>query len=937
MPKDQANNGKRHFKPLRLLISLFNVGLLIALVLQIVLIVWLLPNGNLTLPKSLLDRINSELESKGLALDTSKLEIDLRGYIVADDVKFGFGNTREPAIEAKRVLIGFRPLALLIGEVSLDDIRIIEGNIFCPPVISPTGTREAVIKNLYVRAERQGHWWKLDRFHFKAAGFKISAAGPIPRSVLEDNNGKKKNDKPLDLKSSFEEACRYIVETQELTKGLEDPIILIELEKESRDGAEFRFHYQSRKYTHPSGLVVGPNVTEGIAELGVDKILRAKGPATAEVFTLQYGDVLKTGLTELRVTLGQGLRGVFGMPQHATAFVYDIESMGLNFDGAFLTAQPISDDRIQVYASIKRGNNWLDTKSKIHPKEQSAHIHLTGRWDPKFFLQATPFAEIKELPQVDFSSRPRFQAKVKLGKDWTFEQTWMEIDSGPASYESLKVESLYAQARMVPGKVELDKITIATKDYTVKGQYWQNLKTNDYRFLIRGHVNPMDISFIVDEAWWDELWKRFDLTGGLPQANMDIRGRYGDNANHKWMYGWAQIPACTFSGAAVDSASTYLYQIPTTLNLMQLEINDGTRSTLADLQWRYIIKGKDRVSLAFTAHSTMPLKKVAAMIGPEAEPYESLFTSETPPTVKAAGVIYGEDSPLNGEMFLNIDANFPKQTVFEEITFDRVAFDVFRDSKAVQLNNIDAGIADGILTGTANLNTPEKGEQLLDLDLTIKDAKLLGMFTVIPQLAKVRDGAETDDKEEDKGNKEKSDSKEKSPEEKYAGIIDIDFKGSGQPGETVTFKGSGDIDLRKAHLGELHLFGGLSRLLGNMGIGFGTVDFTKLKAKYSLRNGTIYVPDVAVSGATAQIDANGYYNTQKDFLDFVLTLNPVGAIDTPVVSQVLTVLKPLTNTVEVKLTGTLEDPEWKTSFGLLRIVTGQDKVTDPDAQKGAEN
>lgn len=937
MPKDQANKGKKHFRPLRLLNSLLNVGLFLGLILQGILIVWLLPNGDLTLPKSMLDRINDELATEGLALDTSRLEIDLRGYIAADNVKIGFGNTRAPAIEARRVLVGFRPLALLIGEFSIDEIRIINGKVFCPPVISPTGTREAVIEHLFIRADRQGHWWELDRFFFKAAGFKISASGPLPRSLLASDRKKKKDDQPLNLKSTFEEACRYIVETRELTKTLEEPIILIGLDKESKDGAEFRFHYQSKKYTDPSGLVVGRNVTEGVATLGLDKILRAKGPAIAEVFSLEYKDQLKTGLAELKVTLGDGLGGVFGMPEDAIAFIYDIESMGLKFNGAFITAKPIDEKHIQVYAAIKNGNNWMDSKSKIHLENQSASIHLTGRWQPKFFLQATPFAEMQELPQIDFSGRPRFQAKVKLGKDWSFEDTWIEIDSGPASYESLKVESLYTQASLTPGQLELHKTVIETKDYTVRGQYWQNLKTDDYRFLINGHVNPMDIAFIVDEEWWDELWKQFKFKDDLPKANMDIKGRYGDNANHKWMFGWAEIPACSYSGAEVDSASAYLWQIPTTLNLMQLNIRDGDRSTLVDLQMRYLIKGKDRVSLSFTGHSTMPIEKVSAMIGPEAKPYESIFTSNTPPTTKAAGVIYGEDSPLNGQMFIQVDADFQQQTVFEDITFDRVAFDVFSTPETVYMNNIDAGIAEGTLTGTAQLNYVGESEKSIDLDLAIKDAKLLGMFTVIPQLKAVRDSSEKPDSEQDKKTAKKDAKEEKSPEEKFAGIIDIDFKGSGEPGETVTFKGSGDVDLREAHLGELHLFGGLSRLMGSMGIGFGTVDFNKLKGEYSLRNGTIYVPKVKISGNTAQIDANGYYNLKKDFLNFILTLNPVGAIDTPIVSQVLTVLKPLTNTVEVKLTGTLEDPNWKTSFGLLRIVTGQDKVTDPDEAKGADN
>lgn len=937
MSPHPKNEGGRH--PFRLLLLLLNGFFLLLLALQVTVLVWLLPDGRFTLPPSLIERVQDGLKDRGYTVDIKSLEVDLRGYLSADSVNIGLVDISEPLIEIESILVEINPWALLIGRVSPVDLRVLNARAYCPAVYSPSGTREPVVTDFFINAHREGHYWQLKRLHFRSAGIEVVAAGPLPMRFVR----RQQSDKPKDKKSreaihaTIQEVCRYLMETTEITKQIESPLVLIQLERETSEGVSFRFDCQSDGYHDGKGIKLGTNLLQGLAHLGDDYNLHPTGPAIAQAYSLQYADIASSGFTELHVELGQGLRGMFlSLPKSVTAFAYDFQVQGLKFDGVILGAVPDGKDKLKFNASIKRGDNWFDSNGLLNLINESANINLVGRWDPKFFLKAKPFEEMGSLPDLEFAERPLFDAHLTLGNGWNFEKTEIEIDSSKARYEHLHFERLYAQATLVPGKLHLAHAEISTADYTIRGRYWQDLKTNDYRFLIRGNIQPMEIAFLVDEPWWDDLFGRFEYASGLPYANIDLRGRYKDSGKHKWMFGNALIPKSTYRGIAIDSASAWFYQIPSTLNIMSLDIQQGKQSALADLQFRYVPDGKDRLSLAFAASTDMPIKDVATLIGPEVEEYESIFESTVPPRLCAVGLAYGEDSPQRGEVFFNLNAQFSDSFVFDGITFDHGDMDILSKPKSVDIDNVNAGLAKGTLTGSAKLHTLDTGDRTLSLDLDLKNAQLLQLLTVIPQLKKVRDDSDAEDQAEgamDAGSSEKQDSGQEAitPEQRYAGEVSISFRGQGTIGDLKSYVGQGKADLKNAHLGRLHLFGGLSRLLQGMGIGFGTLDFTKASMAYRFHNSTIYIPAGDISGNTARISANGYYNTHTDFLDFILTLYPLGGIDTPIISTVLSVLNPLTQTIEVELKGPISKPDWQTTFRPLRIITGQQQVKEPSS------
>lgn len=911
-------------RPFRFLLLLVNLALLIGLGLQACLVVWLYPDGRLDLPPSLLKKVQAAARDKGYTLDFKSFDIDLRGYLALENLQIGLTDIDEPVVEVERLLVSFQPFFLLVGHFSPQELRVLDATAYCPAIHSPTGQREPVIEDFSLHAEQNGHLWDLHRLHFRAAGFDVAAAGPLPMRLLNSLRAKPEAKLPPDPQKVLREAADYLLRTAELTEALEAPIILLNLESDNAEGAPVKLYLQSQGYTYaPANLEVGMNSLRAHLHIGYDHILRASEPAIAQAFSLKYGDQAASGLSELRVSLANGTHGVLAMPKSATMFAYDLEYLDLKFDGAILDMQPAGGQSYDFIASVKRSQNWVDANGRIDLQRSAASFNVFGRWSPDFFLKARPFAEMKELPKIHFAERPYFNAKVKLAPGWKFEHTWLELDSGPASYENLKVLNLYTQATLEPGQLHLKHTEIDTHDYTIHGRYWQDLKTDDYRFLLRGTVQPTDISPIIDEDWWPEIFNRFKYADGLPYANIDLRGRYGGGRQYKKMFGYVKVPQCSYNGISVDQVSTYLYQMPSRFNLMDLYIEQGKQATLADLQFNYAPSTGDRVSLAFAAHSSMPLKEVAAIIGQEAADFEDIIATEHPATISGYGISYDEHSSHPDALFLNISGNFPQDAVFQGITFDSLACEVKVEPTQVVVSQLDASLAKGKLQGSAILQKPKDGERRLQLDLDLNGAQLYDVFTVIPELKEIREKSESKDADKTSAQPQMT------PEERFAGVLDINFKGAGTQGDMASFSGGGKAMLEQAHLGRLHLFGGLSRLMQGMGVGFGTVDFTKAAVTYTLGNAIIYVPEGDISGSTARIKTNGYYNTDTGKIDFVMTLYPLGGISMPILSTVLSALNPVTNTIEVELSGSLEEPNWKTTFGLIRVFTGQKKVEDP--------
>jgi hypothetical protein len=107
------------------------------------------------------------------------------------------------------------------------------------------------------------------------------------------------------------------------------------------------------------------------------------------------------------------------------------------------------------------------------------------------------------------------------------------------------------------------------------------------------------------------------------------------------------------------------------------------------------------------------------------------------------------------------------------------------------------------------------------------------------------------------------------------------------------------------------------------------LNFTSLRldsaqASFRIEGNKIVFPQVKLQGPRAAIEARGEYLLDGKALDFNARVFPLQESKIVVADALGILLSPLSNVLELKLTGPLEKPSWAFAFGptnILRTIT----------------
>jgi len=436
------------------------------------------------------------------------------------------------------------------------------------------------------------------------------------------------------------------------------------------------------------------------------------------------------------------------------------------------------------------------------------------------------------------------------------------------------------------------------------------------------------LNAIIKEDWWTRLWSDIQFQDVAPDAAIDMSGQYGGGAKKQKIYGSATLNQVVYRGEEVERAFARIWQTPKTLDLFEFSLQTKEGGANVGLHWEYL-PNRERNFLSFEARTSMPLEQVARFAAPEVLEYAEMFPTQTTPTLDMVGLIYGETTPNAGAVYFKTSAFFPGAFEFEDIRFANGSFECLLTPDRLDVNNGRFSLGEGRATLAAHL--PRAGPELevQSARIGIADAKLWGLYEAIPFLRESR--AKQEQIEARELQTAKGPAPNKPFKEQYAGDVTVWMDARGKPSDLGTFVGNGALSIKNANLGELHLLGGLSKLLANMGIPLGTLKFSNAQSDFTLARSNLFFPDVEITGQTGLINANGNFNIEKETLDFMVTLRPFGNVRAPVLAQIATVFSPVSDLLEVELTGTLHDPEYQVTIQPFSLFTGQRKVANPNA------
>ena len=204
---------------------------------------------------------------------------------------------------------------------------------------------------------------------------------------------------------------------------------------------------------------------------------------------------------------------------------------------------------------------------------------------------------------------------------------------------------------------------------------------------------------------------------------------------------------------------------------------------------------------------------------------------------------------------------------------------------------MEARLGEGTLTGRAKVfgTGPDRR---VNFDYTLKDASLVRAVATLQEYT----ARKTRTPPSPPG---------KFLQEKAAVHLDLSAAAEGRYDDPLSYHGTGRATLQGPGLGEVQLLGLLSELLK-----FTALRFTSAKTTFKIDGAKLTFPDLAIRGANSAIDAHGDFALDRRALDIKAKLFPFQESGNPLKSLVGAVLTPFSNIFEVKLTGTLDKPEW---------------------------
>ncbi|WP_309399367.1 AsmA-like C-terminal region-containing protein [Cerasicoccus maritimus] len=907
-----------------------NTFLVLSFCLFAALIIFVLRDSTTPVPPQVVKLLDEEAAKHGLEVKFDALELDLRGVISARDLEIFTTGNSDPIIEADLLQANLSIVNALLGDFEPSQVTLHNGRFYAPPVISPNGQREELINKLYVDLSRKGQNWKINTFIMEVLEARAQVSGSFftPLPGVEESQP---SDPPPDITGIYIDTCEEMFQLKALFERFEDCILTVEISNE-RNGPLLTSAkaFIDGYYDQETQVKYGAANLELKTSLGADGILRPKGPGHLSLSSLQWKDLVKTGFTEAHLRLSNGVKGISDLPTFAEFYSYNIEAWGMPFDGAFASidmSQIESKGRVKGDVMVKSGRYWMAFKGHFHPKDESGHIKMRARWNPKFILQcsALPTDDIPE--NIEVGGRPYWQASVKLEPGMKPTNSQFAVTLANVRYEDIQLEAAHVEGSITETALDLYSVDLYAKDYQVSGNYYQDFKKGAYHFQAAGTVWPHLLNDIIDEDWWNELWESIQFKDKPPHAAIQMSGKFGVDGSQNRIYGKASLEDAHYQGYDVSQASARIWLTPQTLDLFDFHLKDPAGEAQINLHWQYL-PNNEQEYISFQGQTHVPLVMGASFATEDAVPIAKMFPSKETPRLDLAGLVYCDHSEHPGDIYLKAHALFPSNFEFQDIRFDHGNFVVALTPKEIRIPQSDLGMAGGKAT-LQSIIERQPNDQLYVKSATINltDNTLYKLYEALPFLRVAR--AKQDAM--DKINQAKGGDKQRPFEERYAGLVNLKFHTHGQLPDIDQFIGMGNLSLSKANLGQLHLLGGLSSFLYSIGLHLGTLNFNAASTDFTLAQSNLYIPNGRITGSTGEISANGNFDIENENLDFRLTVHPFGNVQTPIVSQMLSVLSPLANTFEVELKGTLTSPNYNISVAPLAIFTGQDKVEDKNA------
>lgn len=848
-------------------------------------------------PGFLLRSLEQRLEASGLKVNFGRTTFDPTGQVLVENLQLVVPSFGEPVADVRAVYVQLDPWALLGGRFEPSRLRASGINLHIPAMLAESGASETLLSHGDLILIPLETGIAVPQFTAQVAGVNLSARGAIDLSSLPGAVG---DENPLArfLTTHYARICRKLTTASQHLTGLRDGRVQLLLRPSPKLGAIANVSLSGSHYERAGAkpFTLGPFRADTRLPLWHQEPFFARITATLHQLDLPGGIHAEQVRTILRTRINNEKLEI--KPRRADVTIGRLTAAGVT---ANAVSADLNFDRwpdLEVNALARIAAETVHVQGQVNPVAARASVQAAGRFDPALLsvISRRVGRDVRQF--LDFGRAPEFDLHLNTGPGWTSPVIEGEVAARDVYAYRVTFDRIGGHVRVADGRFVATNASAAIGTNFATGSYEHDFATHDFRFLLTGRLHPLDISGWFRD-WWDNFWNRFDFSAAAPGASVDVQGRWRDGARTS-VFVFADGANPVINGTPLDHVTTLIYLRPNYYDAMQVLARRGEGKAEGWFVRRHDPATRELQRMDFDFKSTLDPATAANLVGPEVAAIVEPFVFTSPVEMSATGYI-GTPSDYGPAKHIEVHGQTQGDFTFHRFPLTGLNFTATVNDDDILIEPLSAGFASGVTAGRMRIEGPEDA-RLLGFDLGLKQGNLQQASNILTTYFAQRRGTAA--------------AEPGVYVQKNANVvIDLDVSAEGQLDDPMSFEGSGNAELSGRGLGEIRLLGLLSELLN-----FTSLRFNHLSTNFTVEKNKVVFPEVSVTGSSAAVTARGAYSLDRGELDFNARIYPFQESKFILKTVVGAVLTPLSNVLEVKLTGELAKPKWAFVIGPTNIL-----------------
>jgi hypothetical protein len=868
--------------------------------------------NEMPVPQFLLHGIEAHLAASGVSVRFGRATFDPTGRVLLEKAQFRLDAFAEPVVTADAIYLRLDPWALLARRFEARQVRATGANLFVPAMLSATGRPEKVIEDLDAEFSiaARGDEFSVDYLSCRLGDVCVSASGQVNAGSVA-RNGVGSSSLPLTefLSNNYVGLSKEFLRAEGQLGGFDHAVVSAVLTPSDTRGAivSAELFADGLKLTDP--VAADATRIRGSSRFPLlgGAPLMTSVVATAE--ELSVAGRLKASGARAR------LRGILRID--TLGFVpkeLDFTAASLAWDGSAVQAPIVrlrpSGGHVGAEVQAVVLGRPLRAHADVDTAARAADVSFDASLSPGILEPISARMGVNLRHFADLTEPLDARGVARFGPGWAFKDVTGRVDTRRFTAYHVPFDEARASVYYDGGHLKVTNAVGVSGDDFVLGSYEQDFTTQDFRYLLKGRLRPLNISPWFGGDWWVGVFGGFGFPRQGPDANIDVRGRYS-KVRRFAVFGYAVVPGPIVKGVPFDTLRSILYVDEHAADGIEIVVTQGTGSAQGSFKLSTEPTQGALTGLDIDGTSNIDPGPIGRLLPDEGAAAIAAFAFDRPPSATIHGHFDWPGAEAIAHKNLHTVVRSDTPLLIDGVAFDRASFTVDLLDDDIDVSNVEAGFAGGTVAASARVTGVDPERRL-----NFKASLTSGSLGLAAQAASgyVSTG-------KDKG----STAMDIFAKDKSGVRLDLNVSGTGLWGSLASFAGEGNFQIQGSGLGELSLLGSLSKA-----IRFTELRFTQARATFKIKDASLEFPDLSVLGANSEIRAKGTYSIDRRTLDFSANIYPFIEGKAPL--QIFSAISaPFSALLRVRLGGSIDNPTWRLAYSPLNLLRVEDaKAGAPD-------